>query len=85
MTVKELIEELQAMDPDRVVILQKDAEGNGYSPLRGADDNCRYIAETTWYGAVKHERLSDEDRAAGYGTEDVTHLGVPACVLFPIN
>ena len=33
MTVKELIEGLQSEDPDRLVICQKDPEGNGYSPL----------------------------------------------------
>jgi hypothetical protein len=33
MTVAELIEVLQGLDPDRKVILQKDAEGNGFSPF----------------------------------------------------
>jgi hypothetical protein len=33
MTVREAIAELQQEDPDRVLVLQKDPEGNGYSPL----------------------------------------------------
>jgi hypothetical protein len=34
MTVKELIEELQKEDPSCLVVMAKDSEGNGYSPLR---------------------------------------------------
>ena len=37
MTVRELIEALRAVDPDLLVVLQEDAEGNGYSPLSGAE------------------------------------------------
>lgn len=33
MKVSELIAELKKLDPDRIVILQKDPEGNGYSEL----------------------------------------------------
>ncbi len=85
MTVKELIEELKDMDPERLVVLQKDSEGNGFSPLSGADDNARYVAETTWHGEIKYERLSAEQRIQGYTDSDVTSQGVPACVLFPVN
>ncbi len=34
MKVKELIEELQSMDPEAEVIMQKDSEGNGYVHCR---------------------------------------------------
>ena len=63
MKVRELIDLLAKMNPERVVVLQKDAEGNGYSPLRGADDNARYLARCTWDGEVKRETLTDEDGA----------------------
>ena len=36
----ELISWLQSCDPMSEVIIQKDAEGNGYSPLSGVDPNC---------------------------------------------
>lgn len=85
MTVQELIDQLQAVeDKTRIVIMQKDAEGNGYSPLRGADDNAVYTAETTWYGEVRYERLTDELRRRGYDDDDVGD-GVPCLVLFPVN
>ena len=71
MTVKELISALQELDPDRVVIIQKDGEGNGYSPLAGAEQ-VYYRAETTWCGEVH----SVEDFAVG---------DAPAVVLWPVN
>lgn len=86
MTVAELIAELSTMDQDRVVIIQKDAEGNGYSPLAGADDNAGYTAEATWYGEVGRQRLSDQDRASGYGDEDLCGPDAQPCVvLYPVN
>lgn len=53
MTVRELIKELKALPQDQMVILQKDAEGNNYSPLVGTE--CAlYLAENTWSGEVWH-------------------------------
>lgn len=76
MTVAELIAELQALPQDSIVILQKDAEGNGYSPLCGVDGDCVYTADSSWSGEV----AGPEDRAEGYGAE-----GVPCVVLHPVN
>lgn len=52
MKVKELIKFLLECDPSAEVILQKDGEGNGYSPLADADHQVIYVPETTWYGSV---------------------------------
>lgn len=38
MKVKELQKLLSECDPESEVILQKDPEGNGYSPLYGVDN-----------------------------------------------
>jgi hypothetical protein len=51
MKVHELIALLSALDPESPVILQKDAEGNGYSPLSGLQA-ASYVPETTWSGEV---------------------------------
>jgi hypothetical protein len=84
MKVKELIEILSTMDQDREVILQRDSEGNGYSPLCGVDDNTVYESESTSYGEVYHEKLTEEDRKQGFTEEDLgTGNGVPCVVLFP--
>jgi hypothetical protein len=89
MTVRELSTILASMDPDRVVILQKDGEGNGYSPLaaKGVHDDSVYIAETTWRGEVKYAQLTAELEASGYGEEDCAEPGegVPCVVLVPIS
>lgn len=85
MTVGELIEQLSAMDPTLLVIMQKDGEGNGYSPLYVADgENNVYEAETTWSGEVRLASLSPELIEGGYSEEDVGE-GVPCCVLAPTN
>jgi len=86
MTVKELIAELSAMNPDAVVVLQKDSEGNGYSPLSGADDALVYIAESTWAGEVRYVELTEELESQGYSEEDCAEEGegVPCVILFPI-
>jgi hypothetical protein len=61
---KELIEILSAQDPEADVILQKDPEGNGYSPLSGADPNAVYDAEEAIVYNMNHtaaDACMDED------------------------
>lgn len=84
MTVKELIEALQKVDQTRIVILQKDGEGNGYSPIAGIDDNTVYEAETTYSGEVRIHHLTDALIEQGFSDEDVGD-GQPCLVLYPIN
>ena len=52
MNIKELKEEIKNLPDEMEVILQKDSEGNGYSPLFGTDSDAVYIPETNWYGDV---------------------------------
>ena len=61
MKVSELIEALQEMDPDSLVIMQKDSEGNGYSPLAGADPNGIYVADSTYSGEVYDAEWTADD------------------------
>lgn len=85
MKVKELIEVLQTLDPEMECIVQKDSEGNGYSPLAGADPDCIYIAETTWYGEVYNSNDSAEENDMD---EDLWEamLKKPRCVvLHPVK
>ncbi len=51
MNVADLIEQLQGLDPTTIVILSRDAEGNGYSPLSAIVDGY-YLPETEWYGEI---------------------------------
>jgi len=84
MTVKELIEELQAVDPGRLVVMSSDVEGNSHSPLCDLSTGA-YAAESTWAGEYGLEKLTPEDEEAGYGEEDVLEDGVPALCLHPVN
>lgn len=75
MNVRELREALVGLSDDMPVVLQKDAEGNGYSPSAGAELGW-YEAETTWYGETVH---SDD-----YTPEDYPDA-VLSLILWPVN
>ena len=49
MNVKELRESLAELPDDMEVVLQKDPEGNGYSPLSGADPDSVYTKDGDVY------------------------------------
>lgn len=84
MNVGELREFLRKYPDDMPVIMEKDAEGNGYSPLYDAREGM-YITESAWSGWV---RPTDEQIAADshYGDEDRAPEGsVRAIILGPVN
>ncbi len=86
MNVAQLIAVLQNMNPTRLVVLQKDSEGNGYSPLAGADETLAYVAalSSESSGEAMKQMLTDEDRAAGFSEEDLAPSdAVPCVVLYP--
>lgn len=85
MKVSELIAELSALPPDAEVILQKDAEGNGYSPLHAVDGAAIYVPESTWSGDVYSTDWTAED-ADMDADEWAGLLKNPRCVvLAPVN
>lgn len=86
MTVKELRKLLDEYPDDYVVILQKDTEGNGHSPLEGSWHGV-YVPDSTWSGNVHLAELTEEDRGQGY-TEDDLYDGDDgqfALILYPVN
>ena len=52
MNIKELKEAIANLPDEMEVVLQKDSEGNGYSPLSDVDPNALYIPDSTWSGNV---------------------------------
>jgi hypothetical protein len=76
MTVGELLESLAGLKPDLMVVLQEDAEGNGYSPLAGAEVGY-YVPQSTWSGDV----YSQEDIDNG----DAEEGGQDVLILWPVN
>lgn len=86
MTLAELRAQLDALNlpDDTIVILAKDAEGNGHSPLVEAE-HAMYSAITTWSG---ERYLTDEQRAAEADPDDYSAApddAVPAVFLWPTN
>lgn len=75
MKVKDLIKELKKLNQDAIVVLQKDGEGNSYSPLSGVEE-AFYVAESTWGGEVYDEE--DEDLELPDDAE-------PCAVIWPVN
>jgi len=81
MKVSELITRLQAVEnKDRVVVLSRDCEGNGYSELYSMADDQQFSASE---GEIGMKKLTDAAREAGFGEEDVMAHGEPAVVLWP--
>ena len=84
MTIKELIEKLQSEDPNRLVVIQKDSEGNGYSPLHSVE-RAAYIPYNTWSGEAGLESLTPEDKEQRYTQEDISVDGLSALIMVPVN
>ncbi len=49
------------IEPPPISIMEKDAGGNGYSPLFGCNE-ANYFADSTWSGEIDHP---DEPREGG--------------------
>lgn len=78
MKAKELIKILQE-DPEREIVLSRDAEGNGYEGLYTVD-TCKYNEKEREIGL---EKLTSELKKQGYSEDDVMDGGVKAFVLYP--
>lgn len=83
MKIKELLEILRSENPDREVILSSDGEGNNYSPLYCCNLG-NYSSDSESSGQVGLEKLTEEDKEAGYTEEDILK-GKPVIVLYPTN
>lgn len=86
MTVRELQEFIKDLNPTMEVILQKDAEGNGYSPLCEAAANSFYVPENTWSGEMyNYDWTADEADADEGEWLTMKQQSRPALVLVPTN
>lgn len=85
MTVKELKEAMENLPDDMEVILQKDSEGNGYSPLAGADPNAIYMPYNTWSGDVYSVEWTAEDACMSGEEWEEVKSKPRTLILHPIN
>ena len=85
MRVSELMDRLAELPEDAEVIMQKDGEGNGYSPLYEVDGNAIYVPKSTWSGDVYSTEWTAND-ADMDKDEWAQMLKKPRCVvLAPTN
>ena len=85
MTWGELKYELSDLPDETEIILQKDSEGNGYSPLAGADSNAVYIAENTWGGEVYDLTWTADDADMEEDEWEELKQRDKVLILYPIN
>jgi hypothetical protein len=84
MNTKQLIEYLQQFPDDTEIVLQKDAEGNGYSPLAGADHGY-YVPDSTWSGDFYDKNWDASDCGMDDEYWENIYNGPSTIVLFPVN
>ncbi len=88
MTVGQLKKILADVPDNLLVILQKDAEGNGYGPLSGVESTNSVFAEGE-YGdeEVYFKKLTGALKSQGYTEEDIYQGtdGIDCVVLWPIG
>lgn len=76
-TVAKLRTLLADAPDDALVVMSKDAEGNGFSPFAELGGTDHYVAESAWAGHLRDEEYDpDEDGEDG---------AVPCVVLWPTN
>lgn len=88
LTVADLRALLGGLPDDALVVLSKDAEGNGHSPL-AVGGEAMYDAETTWSGEI----YPTADQLAAYIAEGTGHTdedaapdtAVRVLLLEPVN
>lgn len=87
MKVCDLIKTLQTLDPEMQLIIQKDSEGNGYSPLCGLDGEALYVPESTWSGIAYHLDSTAEDNDLSDEEWEIIKSDPKfrAGILFPVN
>lgn len=84
MKVKDLIEQLKLHNPEDIVIMSSDSEGNSYSPLSSIYTGS-YKAENSWRGEVGISELTPELIKIGFTEEDILEDSVPCVILGPTN
>ena len=70
MTNGELKKMLNKYPDNLEIILQKDTEGNSFSPL-DSEWQGTYVPDSTWHGEAYLDSLDKDNMEQGFGPEDV--------------
>ena len=85
-TVGQLKEILAGYNDEMLIVMSRDSEGNGFSPL--ADHGKQiYVPDSTWSGDIYEIELTAELIEQGFTTDELYDGddGVQAIVLWPTN
>lgn len=85
MTIRELKEAIVDLPDEMEVVLQKDSEGNGFSPLAGADPDAVYIPDSTWSGDVYSMDWTADDVFMPEEEWEAVRLKPRTLILYPVN
>ena len=85
MNIKELKELIKDLPDELEIILQKDSEGNGYSPLEGIDLDAIYVPETTWYGEVYDTTWTADEANMEDEEWEIILKMKRSLILYPVN
>ena len=85
MNVKELKHLIESLPDEMEIILQKDAEGNGYSPLYDGDSDAVYISCNNWSGNVYGMQWSAADACKSEDEWKEIKTKPRVLILHPIN
>lgn len=85
MTVKELKQQLKDLPDDALVVLQKDSEGNGFSPLSGVGLPELYCPNNDWSGEVNRLEFDIKYYENIEDYESFKSEAVQCIVLWPSN
>jgi hypothetical protein len=87
-TVKDLIAILSELNPDDIIVMSKDSEGNSYSPLTDCDPYGVYIPSTRYSGEILiRPELKEQVDLSDFDDEDFAEegQGLNCVVLWPTN
>lgn len=85
MKVIELKAIIENLPDDLEIVMSKDAEGNGFSPLAAHShpDDVKYCPESTWSGEIINVEDIENDIAEGW--EHNMDDYIDALILWPTN
>jgi hypothetical protein len=80
MKIKELIKELSKLDPELLVVLSKDSEGNGYGECCDISKNYSFDGDE-----IKITKMTADLVDQGFGEDDLADGDeyIPCVVLWP--
>jgi len=89
MKIKDLIEELQKLNPETLLVMSSDSEGNAYSPVSVPISVGHYFPDSSYsgdfYEGTLEELVADGDYdSVEEAQEDMQHA-IPAVCIWPVN